>query len=471
MMPLSEDGRRSALIMLGLVLFSLAWLGSRGLWETDEGRYTDVALQMLRDGDWVLPHLYDVKPHVTKPPLTYWALAASLRLGGRREWAARLPNALAFVLSVWLLWGISRRLLPRHSWLPPALYALSPLVQAGLLFVTTDTLLALWEIAAVHGFTRAWDEQRRGGTGTAGLVQMGACFGLAFLTKGPPGLLPLLGLGAFVLLERRRGRPARLWHPLGVTALLLLGGSWFAAVLYRHPALWSTFLGREVLDRVATGVHHRNPQWYGGLLVYGPTLLAASLPGVLLLPWSRHGAVRRWPRELAPSRWRDRPAVALPLLWFLLPLAVFLLARSRLPLYLLPLDAPLALLLGRALARRLPSPRRLAVMGGGWVALLLAVRIVLAGLDVPQDARRLARHRSGRCCRRRSPGSSSSTRTRTMDCVSTSMPPWNRCAPRAAVRGIPGACRTVRWRRCCRRTMVTGSIWCPRGTGGGGMIC
>ena len=30
-----------------------AFQGSRGLWETDEGRYTQVAMEMLRSGDYI----------------------------------------------------------------------------------------------------------------------------------------------------------------------------------------------------------------------------------------------------------------------------------------------------------------------------------------------------------------------------------------------------------------------------------
>jgi len=44
-------GRRArglALVLAALV-FALLFQGSRGLWERDEGRYTDVAVQMLRD--------------------------------------------------------------------------------------------------------------------------------------------------------------------------------------------------------------------------------------------------------------------------------------------------------------------------------------------------------------------------------------------------------------------------------------
>src|SRR3546814_11772660 len=63
--------------------------------------------------------------------------------------------------------------------------------------------------------------------------------------------------------------------------------------------------------------------------VYLPTLLLGSLPwGVRLL-----GALR-WPWP-GLSTLRNQPALWLPLLWFSIPLLVFSLAQSRMPLYLL----------------------------------------------------------------------------------------------------------------------------------------
>lgn len=92
--------RRVALVALALLVFALAFQGSRALYSPDEGRYTAVALEMLRSGDWVHPHLHPEVPHYTKPPLTYWALATSLDVFGTNTWAARLPYALAFVAAV-----------------------------------------------------------------------------------------------------------------------------------------------------------------------------------------------------------------------------------------------------------------------------------------------------------------------------------------------------------------------------------
>src|SRR6516164_9400337 len=80
-------------------------LGSRSLNEPDEGRYSEIAHEMIETGDWLVPHFWYL-PHLDKPPVTYWLVAASVKLFGLNEWAVRLPVALAGisgVIAAWLL--------------------------------------------------------------------------------------------------------------------------------------------------------------------------------------------------------------------------------------------------------------------------------------------------------------------------------------------------------------------------------
>src|SRR5439155_25021422 len=68
--------------------------------EPDEGRYSEIAREMLESGDWLVPHFW-YEPHLDKPPFTYWAVAVSMKVFGQNEWAVRLPLALAGLSGVW----------------------------------------------------------------------------------------------------------------------------------------------------------------------------------------------------------------------------------------------------------------------------------------------------------------------------------------------------------------------------------
>src|SRR5262249_53092716 len=65
-------------------------------------------------GPWGLPHLYDGRPELQKPPLYYWLVAAIARCRGGvvDAWAVRLPaaaSALGCVFVVfWMAWHRGR---------------------------------------------------------------------------------------------------------------------------------------------------------------------------------------------------------------------------------------------------------------------------------------------------------------------------------------------------------------------------
>jgi 4-amino-4-deoxy-L-arabinose transferase len=372
--------------LLALALYALAFQGTRHLWEPDEGRYTAVAVQMLRSGSFLTPALNHENPHLTKPPLTYWLLAASVALFGPNEWATRLPNTLAYLATALLVWLIAARLLPGRGALATVIFCslLFPFMAANV--VTTDTLLTAWETAAVAAFCAWWADPPDGRRGWP-IVAMWAAFGAAFLTKGLPALLPLLAIAAIVAVTDSRRDLRRLVDVRGLLAFSVIGLSWFVVIIAHRPQALHYFLADELVARVASDVFHRNPEWYGGLKVYGPVLLAGTMPWTVSL-------FRRLPRVLRPAWWRDKtahePTVVFLMLWFLLPLAVFMVVRSRLPFYVLPLFPPLALLLARAAPAGFALRRVPLALLTAWFVLLVTGRAVLSSVPLGRDSRVLA---------------------------------------------------------------------------------
>ena len=101
--PFFTETRQRWLLLLLTAFTFFILLGSRALNEPDEGRYSEIAREMIETGDWVVPHLWYL-PHLDKPPMTYWLVAVSMKLFGQNEWAARLPLALAGMSGVWAVW-------------------------------------------------------------------------------------------------------------------------------------------------------------------------------------------------------------------------------------------------------------------------------------------------------------------------------------------------------------------------------
>lgn len=369
-----------------LILIAFSFQGSRGIWEPDEGRYTSAGMNMHENGDWLVPTVDGEHPHLTKPPVVYWALAASFAVFGHNEWAARLPGGLAFVGTGLLVFGLGRRLCPAKPWLPAVVWATSLAPGVASNVISTDPLLVLFETAAMFAFVEGW--LRSGNEGRRWYVLMWLGWGLAFLTKGPPGLLPLLAMIGF-LAAHDRANLRRLLSPAGLLVFVVVAFTWFVLIVAQQPDRLGYFLGYEVYDRVFTAAHDRNAHWYGAFEVYVPVLVVGTLPWWPLALIAAGGPRRAW-RALRERIRARRPDWLLLLWWLLLPLAVFFLARSRLQLYVLPLFVPLALLMSRALAGWI-GRRTLAWTAGLAAAVLVALKGATAHFPSDRDAREIAR--------------------------------------------------------------------------------
>jgi 4-amino-4-deoxy-L-arabinose transferase-like glycosyltransferase len=381
---------RIVLIVMVLLTFCLAFQGSRGIWERDEGRYTNIALRMLQKGDYVVPALNDDVPHFAKPPLTYWAIAGGMWLLGWNEWGARLPNALAFFATILVVFALAKRITPSRRWLPPLIYASFLFPYSGANIITADTLLALWEALAVLGFVEWWHKCEKPGRSPFLLLMWGG-FGLAFLTKGPPGLLPLLAIVMFILLAKGWKAIFQLFPISGIMIFILIGLGWYVLAASTHPGIMTYFIRDEFVNRIASDMHQRNPEWYKPFVIYIPILLLGTLPWTL--PLLR--ACRSIPRTLFSRLWwQDKldsdQWVILLILWVLLPLAVFFASRSRLPLYILPIFVPLALITGKL--TRFEHKRKVTVyLLVLWVLILIALKFVASFYPCAMDSRAMAR--------------------------------------------------------------------------------
>src|SRR5580658_10235214 len=102
------------LALLSAIAFALLFfygLADRDLWSSHEARAAMDAQTVLDGQDWTLPHLYDGRAELQKPPLYYWLVAgiAWLRGGEVDAWSVRLPAALAALGCVGLLFLLGRQ--------------------------------------------------------------------------------------------------------------------------------------------------------------------------------------------------------------------------------------------------------------------------------------------------------------------------------------------------------------------------
>ena len=356
-----------ALLLFAALALAL-FLGTRGLNEPDEGRYAEIGREMAASGDWLVPHLNGI-PHFQKPPMLYWATAASLRIFGPNEWAARLPSALAAFGVVALTYWIGALLFQPATGIAAGGVLLSMLgfFIAGRL-LTPDMLLTFWITAACACLVR----RGRGGGALWGWLFFVA-MGCGFLTKGPMALVvPVAAALAWQGSRRRSDAPLRLPWAGGLVLTLALGLSWFVVLSLRSEELFRYFLGDELVKRFASTGHGRSkPFWF-----FAWVLPAAIFPWTFVFLTMLGSACARWRRG-----WRPSAEQWLLLGWIALPLVVLSCSGSKLSTYILPLLPPLAIAIGHW--TRTPENRRL--WNGAMLVTIVILAVVTLGIRVAQQ--------------------------------------------------------------------------------------
>lgn len=176
---------------------------------------------------------------VDKPPLGFWIQTLSARLFGFSGLSILLPEALAGVLSVALLYVLARRVFGVPSGLLAALIlAVTPVAVAVNRNNTIDSLLILILLAAMWAVLNAIDR------GSLRWLLLGAVLvGLGFNIKMLQAFLVVPALGLAYLLGSRLSWRTRLGHlVLAGVVLAIVSLSW-AVVVDLTPASQRPYVG------------------------------------------------------------------------------------------------------------------------------------------------------------------------------------------------------------------------------------
>ncbi|MYN24943.1 phospholipid carrier-dependent glycosyltransferase [Duganella sp. CY42W] len=348
------------------ILLSLLVLNLRTLIPPDEGRYAEMAREMLLSGDWVTTRLNGIK-YFEKPPLHTWMSAVSFALFGIGDWQARLWNGVCGIFGVLMVAYTGRRVFGGRAGLYAALVLGSMLFWAAAsqfnsldLPVAATMALALCALLIAQHDGSDMAQRRRW------MLVCWAAMALSLLAKGLIGIvLPGGVLFIYALVSGDRGVWRRLYPVTGLLVFLLLALPWFLLVAARNPEQPQFFFIHEHWDRFFLKTHHRDGPWYYFLVL----LLPATMPWLATLPASLAAARKRVEGRFQPAR--------LLLVWTIFILLFFSYSSSKLPGYMLPVFPAMALLAGVYLDRAsriaaLSAPALLVIVG---VAGVVCMRI------------------------------------------------------------------------------------------------
>lgn len=342
--------KRYLFIFILMTFLSVPFMG-RGLYESSEGRYARVAQTMLTEHDFWMPKL-NGHPHLTKPPLTYWVIATGIDIAGENTFGARLFHTIAWILTSLIIVRIGSELeSPMVGLFSGLVFATSLLPSIGSWSLTTDPLLVFFQAFTLLALIRFEKESN---------FQSAFVFwcmtGLAFLTKGPVALLPLLFLGirwkrTFLKLVK-----TNLW-----IMFFIIGMSWYLVLEFNHPGILSGLIKDELILRSTTSFSGRNAFWWAPAAVYGLPFVIGWGAWPFLV--SKKKMLKIF--EASSSSWQK-----VMFIWTCGCLIFFSFIQSRLTLYILPLVIPVSLLLGH-LIQDTKVPLRICIIN---ISLILVLK-------------------------------------------------------------------------------------------------
>lgn len=329
-------------LTVALLIFYLLWLGSYPLFTPDEGRYSEVAREMITTGDFITPRV-DGVAFLDKPILYYWLQATAIKLFGIKEWALRLFPVLIGIVGCIVTYICGRCLFERRTGLLSAIIlGTTPLYFGSAHYANLDLEVAVFISCTLFCFITAIQTTQQ----NRGYFLFASYFfaALAFLTKGLIGIaFPCMIIGSWMVLLWRFELFKKIHLGKGITLFLLMVLPWYLLVQKANPEFFRYFfLTQQVSRFLSAGVfNNRTPCWF-----YVPILLIGFFPWtIFLVQMFKNNVVHIWHAH------QKYATELFLLLWFTIIFIFFSIPHSKMIGYILPVFPPLALLTGHYLSQ------------------------------------------------------------------------------------------------------------------------
>jgi 4-amino-4-deoxy-L-arabinose transferase-like glycosyltransferase len=339
-------------LLLIALIYGLIWFGTlnyRHLIPSDEGRYAEMAREMLVTGDWITPR-YNGYKYFEKPPLQVWATAIAFQVFGLGEWQARLWSALTGFLTILLIGFTGARIFnPRAGWLSALVLASCPMWVISGHFNSLDMALSAFLVSALCSLLLAQTSANKNSCRN----WMWVCWfmmALATLSKGVIGAaIPAMVFVVYSISAWDWKIWSRLHLISGTILFLLITAPWFVLISQRNPEFLEFFFIHEHLQRFTDDAHSRT----GPIYYFVPLLIIGILPWIFQIPGAFAQAFVERKKEFSSS-W-------LLACWSVVIFAFFSVSQSKLPGYIIPIFPALALLIANRLDRVLGNSNELGL--------------------------------------------------------------------------------------------------------------
>lgn len=361
------------LALLILVFYS-CWLGSYPVFTPDEGRYSEVAREMVATGNYITPHINGIT-FLDKPILYYWLQAIAINLFGVKEYALRLFPMLLGVLGCLVTYGCGRRLFNRQTgFLSTLILATTPLYFGGSHYANLDLEVAVFISCTLLFFMTAIQCQDRFRIYFFFAAYLSSA--LAFLTKGLIGVaFPSMIIGSWMLLLGRLPLLRKIHLGSGVMLFILIVSPWYILVQKANPDFFHYFFVTQQVTRFLSGgvFNNATPFWF-----YGPIVLLGFFPWTSFLFQALAFSIK--------NVWQNRHQHQIELfliLWLIIIFVFFSIPHSKTISYIFPICPALALLVGNFLSVFWEKTRQKNIYGGMMFFTLLAILLAILLFSLP----------------------------------------------------------------------------------------
>lgn len=344
-------------------------LGLRPLFVPDEGRYAEIAREMISSGEYITPYLNGIK-YFEKPILFYWLEAASIKLLGLNLWAIRGVNASLSMMLCLFTYYTGRQLFDRLTGLLSAF-----ILSTSLLFFMMTQMISLDLPVTVFLSMSLYTFILGANHTISGKCHYYFCFSaifsaLAVLTKGLIGIVfPIAIISTWLLLTPKRAYLNRLSLIIYIALFLVVTVPWHLVVSLENPEFaYFYFIEQQILRYSTLGVGHYQPFWF-----FIPCLLIGFFPWIVFLPQAIYQAYPRSVQALATHK-----KELFFLLWIAIIFIFFSFSKSKLIPYILPLFPPLALLTACYLRNAVRATTYAGFQIGIFLLAILSIMLIFA---------------------------------------------------------------------------------------------
>jgi 4-amino-4-deoxy-L-arabinose transferase-like glycosyltransferase len=298
------------------------------------------SLEMEQSGEYLTPHPNSAV-YFHKPPLYAWLATLSFKWFGLTEFAGRFWAALFGILGVYAVYLFAKELYgERPARLSALVLATSPLYVVLSKMALVDIALSFFITLSLYFFYLGYKENGK----KEWFYSMYFAMALGTMTKGPLGLLvPGLAILIFLFMEKKLPFVKEMEALKGLGIYLLIASPWFIIETVREGSYFLKVIFGQFLFSIYMSPMQQHP---------GPIYYYLFVIVLGMIPWSGVfvSAIFKKPHALLLSL-------------FLVMLAIFSTASTKVPGYFLPAFPAMAIITGSFLDKIFNGENKAAFYG------------------------------------------------------------------------------------------------------------